>query len=196
MKGRPPRNDKGEEAYVGVRFGEEALLTLCRVWVFPGGRRSGHRGDGDRACLRKGRKTAHDRFRPCQKGRRAKVLRTATEGDTRAYGWKQEREEGASVFCRERARQLGLEIKVSRVVFSLDGRHAAFYFIAEGRVDFRQLVRDLSRRFGVRVRMVQVGARDESGYWVAWGSAVVPCAAPQCSGNSSPFRSRWPSVRI
>jgi cell fate regulator YaaT (PSP1 superfamily) len=101
-------------------------------------------------------------FRPCQKAKARRVLRVATEGDTRAYSWKREREDAAAVFCRERALHLGLEIKVSRVVFSLDGRHAVFYFIAEGRVDFRQLVRDLSRRFGVRVRMVQVGARDES----------------------------------
>jgi cell fate regulator YaaT (PSP1 superfamily) len=53
-------------------------------------------------------------------------------------------------------------MKVSRVDFTLSGRHATFYFTANGRVDFRQLVRDLARQFSTRVKMVQVGARDEA----------------------------------
>ncbi len=53
-------------------------------------------------------------------------------------------------------------MKVSKGEFSLYGRKATFYFTAGGRVDFRQLVRDLSKRFSVRVKMVQVGARDEA----------------------------------
>ena len=163
MKGRSPRSDRGEEAYVGVRFGDETLLTLCLSAGF-----SLELGEAVIVEMETGpaygkvEKLPMTVFRPCQKTTARRVLRTATEGDTRAYGWKREREEAAAVFCRERARQVGLEIKVSRAVFSLDGRQAVFYFIAEGRVDFRQLVRDLSRRFGVRVRMVQVGARDES----------------------------------
>jgi len=54
-------------------------------------------------------------------------------------------------------------MKVSLVDFSLSGKKATFYFTSDGRVDFRQLVRDLSSRFSVRVKMVQVGARDEAG---------------------------------
>ena len=54
-------------------------------------------------------------------------------------------------------------MKISLVDFSLSGKKATFYFTSEGRVDFRQLVRDLSSRFSVRVKMVQVGARDEAG---------------------------------
>ena len=65
-------------------------------------------------------------------------------------------------FCRERARALGLEMKVSRVDFSLDGRNATFYFTADRRVDFRQLLRDLKARFKSRVRLVHVGPRDEA----------------------------------
>ena len=68
----------------------------------------------------------------------------------------------AKRFCRERARKLKLEMKISRVDFALNARHATFYFTANGRVDFRQLVRELSQRFSTRVRMVQVGARDEA----------------------------------
>jgi len=67
------------------------------------------------------------------------------------------------LFAQERARSLGLDMKVSLVDFSLSGKKATFYFTSDGRVDFRQLVRDLSARFSVRVKMVQVGARDEAG---------------------------------
>ena len=66
------------------------------------------------------------------------------------------------LFCQERARNLSLEMKISRVDFPLYKGQATFYFTSEGRIDFRQLVRDLSRRFSARVRMVQVGARDEA----------------------------------
>ena len=52
--------------------------------------------------------------------------------------------------------------KISKVEFSLNGRQATFFFTASGRVDFRQLVRDLAQRLSTRVRMVQVGARDEA----------------------------------
>jgi cell fate regulator YaaT (PSP1 superfamily) len=53
-------------------------------------------------------------------------------------------------------------MKVSRIDFDLAGKTATCYFTAEARVDFRQLVRDVARRFRVRVRMVQIGARDEA----------------------------------
>jgi cell fate regulator YaaT (PSP1 superfamily) len=67
------------------------------------------------------------------------------------------------LFAQERSRSLGLDMKISLVDFSLNGKKATFYFTSDGRVDFRQLVRDLSSRFSVRVKMVQVGARDEAG---------------------------------
>jgi cell fate regulator YaaT (PSP1 superfamily) len=72
-------------------------------------------------------------------------------------------EDSAKRFAQERARSLSLEMKISIVRFALDGKSARFFFTSEGRVDFRELVRDLSRRFSVKVRMVQVGTRDEAG---------------------------------
>ena len=53
-------------------------------------------------------------------------------------------------------------MKISRVEFSLSRKRAIVHFTAENRVDFRQLVRDFSQRFGARVQMIQVGARDEA----------------------------------
>lgn len=152
-----------EETFVGVRFGEETNLTLCST----GGERFLH---GDRLVVELDRgaslgwveKAPMPVFKPCQKGSARPVLRRATGEDQEAHDRQLLNEESGKRFCRERARELGLEMKVSRVDFSLYGKKATFYFTAEGRVDFRQLVRDLSKRFGVRVKMVQVGARDEA----------------------------------
>jgi cell fate regulator YaaT (PSP1 superfamily) len=71
-------------------------------------------------------------------------------------------ENSAKTFCRERARALELDMKVSRVDFSLDSRNATVYFTADDRVDFRELVKEIGARFSVRVKMVQLGARDEA----------------------------------
>ncbi|RMH22492.1 MAG: hypothetical protein D6696_03320 [Acidobacteria bacterium] len=101
-------------------------------------------------------------FKPCQKSSARRILRRATRRDTRAHENQRRNEYLAKRFCSERARALNLEMKVSRVDFSLNGRHATFYFTANGRVDFRQLVRELAQRFSARIRMVQVGARDEA----------------------------------
>jgi len=54
-------------------------------------------------------------------------------------------------------------LKLGKVEYSFDGRKATFFFTAEGRIDFRELVRDLAHRFHIRVEMRQVGVRDEAG---------------------------------
>jgi cell fate regulator YaaT (PSP1 superfamily) len=54
-------------------------------------------------------------------------------------------------------------MKLGKVEYSFDGRKAMFFFTAEGRIDFRELVRDLAHRFHIRVEMRQVGVRDEAG---------------------------------
>jgi cell fate regulator YaaT (PSP1 superfamily) len=148
---------------VGVRFHEETNLTLCRAE----GERFG-RGEDLVIELDHGpalgwvEKSPMPVFKPCQKASARKVLRRATREDSEAHERQLANEETAKLYCQQRARDLGLEMKVSRVDFSLYGRHARFYFTANGRVDFRQLVRDLAKRFSVRVKMIQVGARDEA----------------------------------
>jgi cell fate regulator YaaT (PSP1 superfamily) len=152
-----------EESFVGVRFREETNLTLCRAGEdrFLQGERLVVELDHGPA-LGRVEKSPMPVFKPCQKGSARPVMRRATSEDQEAHDRQVMNEESGKRFCRERARELGLEMKVSRVDFSLYGKKATFYFTAEGRVDFRQLVRDLSKRFGVRVKMVQVGARDEA----------------------------------
>ena len=102
-------------------------------------------------------------FKPCQKSSARPVLRPADESDLAAHDRQMQNEHSGKLFAQEKARGLNLDMKISLVDFALSGKKATFYFTSEGRVDFRQLVRDLSSRFSVRVKMVQVGARDEAG---------------------------------
>jgi len=153
-----------EDTFVGVRFGEETNLTLCKT----GG---GLYARGDRVIVELEDGPAHGVvekvpmpvFKPCQKSSASKLLRLAMPQDVSNYERKIRNEMSAKRFGRERARELKLSLKLSKVEFALSSKSARVYFTAERRVDFRELVRDLSQRFSVRVRMVQVGSRDEAG---------------------------------
>src|SRR6476619_8559071 len=153
-----------EDAYVGVRFREETNLTLCST-----GGRIYARVDQVVVELESGPTFGHVEqspmpvFKPCQKSSAWPILRPADEVDTAAFDRQRQSEMQGKLYAQERARALGLDMKVSLVDFSLSGKKATFYFTSDGRVDFRQLVRDLSSRFSVRVKLVQVGARDEAG---------------------------------
>lgn len=153
-----------EDTYVGVRFREETNLTLCAT--------KGHiyaKGEPVIVALEDGasygvvERSPMPVFKPCQKSSASPILRRADGKDEAAHDRQQASEMQAKLFCQQQSRNLGLEMKVSRVDFTLDAKRGTFYFTADGRVDFRQLVRDLARRFSVRVKMVQVGARDEAG---------------------------------
>jgi cell fate regulator YaaT (PSP1 superfamily) len=152
-----------EDTFVGVRFGEETNLTLCGT----GGHAYG-KGEPVIVALEHGpaygvvERSPMTVFKPCQKASAKQLLRPATDEDRSAHDRQVQNQSRALLFAKERARELGLEMKVFKVSFTLSGRHAQVYFTAERRVDFRQLVRDVSKRFGARVRMVQVGARDEA----------------------------------
>ncbi len=153
-----------EDTFVGVRFREETNLTLCST-----GGQIFARGEAVVVDLDSGpafgrvEQSPMPVFKPCQKAGSRPILRPAGSDDAAAHDRQVQSEETAKRFCQERARQLKLEMKVSRVDFTLSGKRATFYFTANGRIDFRQLVRDLARRFEVKVKMVQVGARDEAG---------------------------------
>ena len=152
-----------EHTFVGVRFGEETNLTLCATGESNFGKGVAVIVERDGGLsLGRVEKSPMPVFKPCQKAGAKRILRGATDDDLRAWDRQQEAEAVGKRYCQERARELGLEMKVSRVDFPLYRGQATFYFTSEGRVDFRQLVRDLSRRFSTRVRMVQIGARDEA----------------------------------
>lgn len=153
-----------EDTYVGVRFREETNLTLCATngQIYARGARVVVELEGGPAF---GVVEASPMpvFKPCQKSSARPILRPASTGDTADFDRQRQHEQQGKLFAQERVRTLGLDMKVSRVDFALSGKKATFYFTAEQRVDFRQLVRDLSSRFSARVKMVQVGARDEAG---------------------------------
>ena len=153
-----------EDAFVGVRFAEETNLTLCST-----GGQSYARGDRvvveleDEPAFGQVEKSPMPIFKPCQKSSARRILRPANDDDFAAHDRKLERDQSARRFVQERSRALELEMKVSRVDFALSGKKATVYFTAEHRVDFRRLVRETAQRFGTRVHMQQVGARDEAG---------------------------------
>jgi cell fate regulator YaaT (PSP1 superfamily) len=153
-----------ESAYVGVRFAEETNLTLCATegQLFARGARVIVDVEGEPAFghVEQSPMTV---FKPCQKAGAKKILRPASDEDSALHERQRERQASAKIFVQERARALSLDMKVSRVDFTLSGKKASVFFTAEHRVDFRQLVRDIAHRFGTRVQMVQLGARDEAG---------------------------------
>jgi len=107
------------------------------------------------------------------------VLRLAHDADLDLEGENLEREAAARRVCVHRIRERGLAMKLVNVDYVLDGRKAVFYFTAENRIDFRDLVRDLANTLRVRVEMKQIGARDETKVTGAMG----PCGRELCCSS-------------
>lgn len=91
-----------------------------------------------------------------------KVLRLATEDDLRKQTSFQARELDALRRCRERVANHALPMKILLAEYTFDGSRLTFYFGADGRVDFRALVRDLAGTFRTRIELRQIGPRDET----------------------------------
>jgi len=92
-----------------------------------------------------------------------KILRQATERDIDTWKQNKAREPEAVIRSRAIARQLKLDMKISQVEMQADGRKATFFYIADGRVDFRELIKVYASEFRVKVEMRQIGARQEAG---------------------------------
>jgi cell fate regulator YaaT (PSP1 superfamily) len=107
------------------------------------------------------------------------VMRLAQEQDWRAEDDALSREAHAERLCAERIRQRGLPMKLVTVDYNLDGRKAVFYFSADNRIDFRDLVRDLAQTLRVRVEMKQIGHRDETKVI----GAIGPCGRELCCSS-------------
>ncbi|WP_417367966.1 PSP1 domain-containing protein [Flavobacterium beibuense] len=91
-----------------------------------------------------------------------KIYRKATQKDIDIWSEVRNREEPMKVIARELAIKLNLEMKISDIEFQGDGSKATFYYTANDRVDFRQLIKDYAREFGIRIEMKQVGFRQEA----------------------------------
>jgi len=92
-----------------------------------------------------------------------KILRRATDHDLEQLEQNKAREAEAVIRSRAIARQLKLEMKISEVEMQADGRKATFFYIADDRVDFRELIKLYAKEFKVKVEMRQIGARQEAG---------------------------------
>ena len=92
-----------------------------------------------------------------------KVLRRATEADMSKLAENKAREAQVLIRSRAIARQLKLDLKMAEVEVQADGRKATFFYIADDRVDFRELIKIYASEFKVKVEMRQIGARQEAG---------------------------------
>lgn len=91
-----------------------------------------------------------------------KVIRIANEEDEKTYHENKEKERKAFRICNEKIRKHHLDMKLVDVEYTFDGGKILFYFTADGRVDFRELVKDLASVFRTRIELRQIGVRDEA----------------------------------
>ena len=105
-----------------------------------------------------------------------RIYRIAKETDMEKYAAAKAREHATMIQSREIAKGLGLKMKIGDVEYQGDGNKAIFYYIADERVDFRQLIKDLAAAFHVRIEMKQIGARQEAGRIGGTG----PCGRELC----------------
>lgn len=104
------------------------------------------------------------------------IYRIARPNDMERYEQAKAREHETMIRSRQIAKELGLEMKIGDVEYQGDGGKAIFYYIADGRVDFRQLIKVLAENFRVRIEMRQIGARQEAGRIGGFG----PCGRELC----------------
>jgi cell fate regulator YaaT (PSP1 superfamily) len=144
-----------------LRFGDVCLvehgddIALGKVWLPP-------------------RLPANARRIPSQR-----VIRKASTEDLASEQRREALEREAHLSATAAIHSRALPMKLGKVEFTFDGRKATFFFTADGRIDFRELVRELAHRFRIRVEMRQVGVRDEAG--ILGGVGV--CGRELCCSN-------------
>ncbi len=104
------------------------------------------------------------------------VIRIATEEDLKKEEKNREKEKEAFQICLEKIRKHGLEMKLIDAEYTFDNNKVLFYFTADGRIDFRELVKDLASVFRTRIELRQIGVRDETK--IRGGIGI--CGRPLC----------------
>ena len=105
-----------------------------------------------------------------------RIYRLAREVDIEKFNEAKAREQQTMIKSRAIAKDLGLDMKIGDVEYQGDGNKAIFYYIADQRVDFRELIKVLAQEFSIRVEMRQIGARQEAGLIGGFG----PCGREMC----------------
>ncbi|AFA50262.1 PSP1 domain-containing protein [Acetobacterium woodii] len=114
------------------------------------------------------------------------VIRKATENDTLEYNKLKKNEQDAKEVFINKAKKHKLEMKLIDVEYTFDQKKAIFYFTAEGRVDFRELVKDLASIFKVRIELRQIGVRDEAKLFKGLGVCGRTTCCAQWLGDFTP----------
>ena len=108
-----------------------------------------------------------------------RVFRKAKPADIDKYNEARAREQDTMIRARKIAQSLQLDMKIGDVEYQGDGNKAIFYYIADARVDFRQLIKVLADTFKIRIEMKQIGARQEAGRI----GGIGPCGRPLCCSS-------------
>lgn len=91
-----------------------------------------------------------------------KIIRKASDEDKKKFRWLEEKEKRSFDFCLRKIKERKLPMKLVRVRYFFNEKKGIFYYTADGRIDFRQLVKDLAKEFKMRIEMRQIGVRDEA----------------------------------
>ena len=114
------------------------------------------------------------------------ILRKATEKDENTVKENEKKIPEAMEFTEERIKARGLDMKLIGCEFAFDGKKIVFFFTADGRVDFRELVKDIASKFHNRIELRQVGIRDETKLL----GGIAPCGRTCCCASCMPDFSR------
>ena len=162
---------------VGVRFRE-----VGKIYSFDPGELVFRRGDHVIAETAKGYEYGtvvlgnHPDNAPEEDPERKKIIRRATAEDEQKVRDNKDREKDALMICRRKVDERKLDMKVIGAEYTFDDSKLLFFFTADGRVDFRDLVKDLAAIFHLRIELRQVGVRDETRIIGGMG----PCGRPLC----------------
>jgi cell fate regulator YaaT (PSP1 superfamily) len=108
-----------------------------------------------------------------------RIIRRATDDDIRKFQWLREKELRAFDFCLQRIKARNLPMKLVAVKYFFSEKKGIFFYTADGRIDFRQLVKDLAQELRMRIEMRQIGVRDEAK--MLGGLGV--CGRPLCCAS-------------
>ena len=172
-----PQKESEPRTYVGVRF-----RTAGKVYYFSPGDLPVKRGSHIIVETSRGVEYGTAVSAPMELEDRKynaplkQIMRIATPEDEAKVRANREREREAKRVCQERIRSRGLDMKLIDAEYTFDSSKILFYFTADGRVDFRDLVKDLAGVFRTRIELRQIGVRDETKILGGYGS----CGRPLC----------------
>ncbi len=162
---------------IGVRF-----RTASKMYWFSPGEYELHRGDAVIVETSRGKEFGTVVLPPCEMDDSRfsqplrEIVRPANRIDIEQEMTNREKEKDAFRTCREKIAERGLDMKLIQAEYTFDNSKILFYFTADGRVDFRELVRDLAGIFKTRIELRQIGVRDETKLIGGYGI----CGRPLC----------------